>query len=382
MAPRSDRDAAPLLPDYQGAWLGGVVPALLGGEAATPLPEAALQARAHVLLTLDGLGWQLVRQHAALLPTVAGAMAGAPVTTVAPSTTAAALTSLTTGVSPAEHGVLGYRMRVGGRGLNVLRWQVPGAGKAGGDKAKQSKPDPERVQPVPPFLGRAVPVVTKAEFAKTGFTVAHLRGTDFRGWHTVSALLERVAAAVAQGQRFVYAYYDGVDKVAHEYGLHSAVFRTELVLTDRLVADLLQRLPDDVCLVVTADHGQVQVGPQGAVGLEPVAGMVAAYSGEGRFRGLHARTGAAGDLLAACEERYGDRAWVRSREQLFDDGWFGKTAPGLEVRGRVGDVVLAARDPVVFVDPGNQNETKMQAQHGSLTPAEMLVPLLAARGWR
>ena len=361
----------PVVPDYADGWLGGLVPALLQGGA-MPLPAPTEGARAHVVLALDGLGWRIVGDHRDHLPVING-MAGRPITSVVPSTTATALTSLATGAAPAEHGVLGYRMRVAGRGLNVLRWQTA---------SKDSRPDPVRVQPVTPFLGQAVPVVTKAEFRKTGFTAAHLRDTDFRGWRTVSALLERVAEAVAQGHRFVYAYYDGVDKVAHEYGLDSAVFATELVLTDRLVDDLLARLPGDVCLVLTADHGQVQVGPERAVGLEAVHGMVAAYSGEGRFRGLHARTGASADLLAACGELYGDRAWVRARDQLFDDGWFGEVAPTAEVRARIGDVVLAAHQPVVFIDPGNENETKMQAQHGSLTEAEMRVPLLAACGRR
>jgi hypothetical protein len=312
-----------------------------------------------------------VQQHPDLVPAIAG-LEGGSITTVVPSTTAAALTSIACGVPPAEHGIVGYRMRIAGRGLNVLRWQ--GA-------PDETVPEPATVQPLPPFLGSRVPAVTRAEFRSTGFTTAHLRDTEFVGWRTTSALLELVRDRVDDGAPFVYSYYDGVDKVAHEHGLHSATYRTELTLTDRLVADLLVRLPEDVALLVTADHGQVQVGPPGAVPLDGVRRLVSAYSGEGRFRGLHARPGAAADLEAACRSLYTDRAWVLSRDRLFDEGWLGDGAT-LAVRSRVGDVVLAAREPVIFVDPGQAKEMGMLSQHGSLTPAEMEVPLLAARGRR
>lgn len=367
--PQAGSARGPVMPAYDGAWVGGLVPALLGGAAADWLPAPVAGARAVVLLVLDGLGWEALRLHPGRLPTLCG-FEGGPITTVVPSTTSAALTSIACGVSPAAHGVLGYRIRVGGHSLNVLRWQ---------SAPDEGVPDPADVQPVVPFLGNPVPVVTKAEFRNTGFTTAHLRDTAFTGWRTTSALLEHVHRLVASGASFVYAYYDGVDKVAHEYGLDAPTYRTELVLVDRLVGDLLERLPSDVALLVTADHGQVQVGPAGAVALTDVRRLVAAYSGEGRFRGLHARSGASAELEAACRSLFADRAWVFTRDQLFDEGWLG-AAGTLAVRGRIGDIVLAAREPVVFTDPGQLKETRMLSQHGSLTPAEMEVPLLAGRG--
>lgn len=347
------------------------MPALLRDGGAGWLPAPVRGARAVVLLVLDGLGWAAVQQHAALLPNL-GTLVGGKITTVVPSTTAAALTSIACGVAPAEHGIVGYRMRVGGRALNVLRWQ---------SVADEAVPDPTEVQPLEPFLGKRIPVITRTEFRNTGFTTAHLRDTDFVGWRTTSALLELVREVIDGGAPFVYAYYDGVDKVAHEYGLDAAVYETELVLVDRLVGDLLDRLPADTALLVTADHGQVQVGPEGAVALDDVRRMVSAFSGEGRFRSLHARTGAGAELEAACDALYSDRAWVLGRDRLFDEGWLG-SGTGFAVRSRVGDVVLAARDPVIFVDPGQTKETQMLSQHGSMTPAEMEVPLLAGRGRR
>ena len=109
----------PVLPDYEGDCVCNVVPALLRGTSPPWMPPAACGARQTVLLVLDGLGWDQLRAHAALAPTLS-AMEGHAIRTVAPSTTATALTSIATGLTPAEHGVLGYRMYLHGDVLN--RW--------------------------------------------------------------------------------------------------------------------------------------------------------------------------------------------------------------------------------------------------------------------
>jgi hypothetical protein len=359
----------PVRPAYDGAWIGGLVPVLLGARRAGWLPDPVADAAGVVLFVLDGLGWEALQEHRQRTPTMAG-MEGGPITAAVPTTTAAGLTSIATGATPGEHGVVGYRMRIGGEVLNVLRWEVAGNGWL---------PDPTAVQPLPPFLGHSVPVVSRAEFRRTGFTGAHLRGSELIGWRTTSTLVEHCRRLAAARKPFVYAYYDGVDKVAHEYGLRSGFFAAELEAADGLVAELLDALPDDCAVLVTADHGQVHVDPDNVFGLGELSPMVAAYAGEPRFRSLHASPGAAADLFDAARECHGDKAWVFRRDQLFDEGWLGRGATAA-VRGRVGDVVLAARDSVAFLDPHSPQEAGMRSHHGSITGEELMVPLLAARG--
>ena len=362
----------PVRPDYGGRWIGAVVPALRGAEPVDWLPEPAVVARRVVLLVLDGLGWNLLRARAARVPNLA-AMEGVAITSVAPTTTAAALTSITTGAPPAEHGLVGYRILVDDGVLNVLRWRVEG------DGARPQPPDPERAQLLPPFDGEPVPVVTKLEFATTGFTRAHLRGGVFHGWETPSILVEQVRRRIAEGRRFIYAYYDGVDRVAHARGLRDGWLDVELAAVDALVGAVLDVLPGDAALVVTADHGMVEVAPGRVLRLDGLASTTARLAGESRFRSLVARRGAAADLLAAAEEVAGDDAWVLSRERLFDDGWLGPGADA-DVRRRVGDVVLAARADAAFADPASPLEDLLVGRHGSLTADEVLVPLVAAYG--
>src|SRR5205823_7668058 len=161
----------PVLPAYGEACLDGVVPAILERrlEPRSWLPAPALDARQVVLLALDGLGWDRLQERPSLAPTMCE-LAGGPITSVVPSTTATALTSLTTGEPPARHGVVGYRVRVAGNEvLNVLRWRTPS-----GDVRTSIPPD--QFQSIQPFDGSRPPVVTKAEFGETGFTGAHLSG--------------------------------------------------------------------------------------------------------------------------------------------------------------------------------------------------------------
>lgn len=359
----------PIAPDLHGASLAGLVPALVGRRPAPWLPAAVEGADSVVLLLLDGLGHHAVEDHASILPTLT-AMEGRPITTVAPSTTSTALTSLVTGLPPARHGIVGFRMLVGGSVLNVLRWQASGNRRA---------PDPFEVQRHDAFLGRPVPVVTRSEFRSGGFTDAHLRGARFVGWHTTSTLVEHCRRLVEAGERFVYAYYPGVDTVAHEFGLADEYYRRELVAADRLVEQLLERLPARATLLVTADHGQVHLERESWIEIPELEPMVDVHAGDGRFRYLHARKGAARELVAAARETVGHLAWVWSRGELLEGGWLGDGATG-SVPGRIGDVVLAAREPVAFVDPSLPQEANLRSGHGSLTPDEMLVPLLAARG--
>ncbi len=358
-----------LLPAYEGACITNVVPSLLHPLAAAPqwLPRVAHGAERVVLLVIDGLGWNQLQDRRGLTPTLSGLEGGA-ITTVAPSTTATALTSITTGLPPGEHGVVGYRMAVHGEVLNVLRWSTPA-----GD-ARQTIP-PDKLQSHAAFGGQRPPAVTRAEFATSGFTAAHLDQVRFTGYRTLGTLVAEVTRLARAGEPFVYAYYEGLDKVSHEHGL-GAAYDDELRWIAHLVATLLDSLPAGTVLVVTADHGQVEVGDNVVELPSDVLTHVAMQSGEGRFRWLHARSGRAVALLEATGALLGDRAWVRSRADAIAEGWYGPVVTDAAA-GRLGDVLLAAKDDIAFLDPEDTGPYVLVGRHGSMTEDEMLVPLVA-----
>ncbi|HEX3088269.1 MAG TPA: alkaline phosphatase family protein [Ilumatobacteraceae bacterium] len=361
----------PIIPDYSGANVRAIVPTLLapsGGADRSWMPAPVHDARQVVILVLDGLGWEQFCLYKAHMPTLA-TFQGGPITTVAPSTTATALTSITTGLTPGEHGLVGYRMEVGGEVLNVLRWATES-----GDARR--KHEPRRVQPFAPFMGEPVPVVTKADFERTAFTEAHLRGGRMVGWRAASSLAVTVGQLLREGEPLIYAYYDGVDKIAHERGF-GPYYEAELRSADDIVQQVRDQLVDGSVLLVTADHGQVDVGTNTRELAADVAKMTRNLSGEGRFRWLHARPGMADDLLAAALAMHGDVAWAMSRAELVDGGWFGPVVSP-PVASRFGDVALITKAPVSFVDVADSGPYPLVCRHGSLTSAEMLVPLLAS----
>jgi Type I phosphodiesterase / nucleotide pyrophosphatase len=366
-------DPGPVLPAYGGASLDGLVPGLLAppGERPCWLPEPAAGARQIVLLVLDGLGWHQLQDRVSRAPALAG-LVGGPITSVVPTTTATALSSIALGCTPAVHGVVGYRVRVQGPSgdevLNVLRWRT-----SSGD-ARPFLP-PTTFQTRPAFGGRSIPVVTHAEFSGSGFTVAHLAGSRLIGWSLPSTLVVEVRRLLAEGEAFVYAYYDGIDKIAHQFGLEEH-YDAELVAVDRLVADVAEALPDGAALVVTADHGQVSVG-RAAVALDPaVMAHTSMVSGEGRFRWLHAHPGLRDDLAEAARACYGGEAWIHTIDEVEALGWFGGPLTG-EARARLGDVAVVPHRPVAYLDPADLGDSHLVCRHGSLTADEMYVPLLA-----
>ncbi|MBA2282582.1 MAG: alkaline phosphatase family protein [Actinomycetota bacterium] len=369
-APGLDVDV-PSLPDYEGACVCNVVPALLDPTDEPPpwLPAPAVDADRVVLLVLDGVGWHQLVERRHLAPTLA-AMAGGAIQTVLPTTTATALTSIATGTTPGEHGVVGYRISVEGEVLNVLRWST-----RSGDARTAIRPS--TIQSIPAFLDQRPPAVTRAEFSTSGFSGAHLAGVRFRGWRMASSLVTEIRMLTAAGEPFVYAYYDGVDKVAHEYGL-GPHYDAELAAADRLVAEVLDAVPRGTTVVVTADHGQVDTGDDLHQLDGEVLGHVGWQSGEARFRWLHARSGRSGALLEAAIAKHGDRAWVRTRDEIVDAGWFGPKVSS-EARARLGDVALVARGTAAFLEPSDSGPYHLIGRHGSATPAELDVPLLAAR---
>lgn len=362
----------PILPDYAGANVRGVVPALLGPgswERALPdwFPDPVRHCDQVVLLVLDGVGWDQLQDRTSVAPTIA-AMTGRRITTVAPTTTSTALSSIATGLTPGEHGLIGYRIVLGGEVLNVLRWATDGQDR------RRSQP-PEHVQPYPAFLGEHVPVVSPAELCGSAFSTAHLRGSEPVGWRAPSSMPLEIRDQLLAGERFVYAYYGGVDKIAHERGF-GEFYDAELRAADRLVADILEILPPGAVLLLTADHGQVDVGPNIIRPSSGLLELVGLQSGEGRFRWFHSRNGAHDELMAAASAEFGDTGWIVDRDQMLDEGWFGPTV-AKPVASRLGDVAVLAREPVSYFDPDDSGPFELVCRHGSLTSAEVYVPLVA-----
>lgn len=375
-----------VLPQYGHRSLAEVLPALMRalGEPG-PRPELAIPpVRAAALLLVDGLGSELLREHAADAPFLAALPDVGPLTAGFPSSTSISITSIGTGLPPGAHGMVGISFRPGqGELLDSLRWTSHGAGVA--VDLRDDLP-PEQVQPRETVLERAacagigVSVVSQRAFRGSGLTRAALRGGRFRGVHGLGDLAAEVVTAVTSpGRQLCYGYHADLDALGHLHGPGSLAWRLQLGQVDRLVERIVAHLPPDAVLAVTGDHGMVTVDRTFDADTDPVLQHgVLLLGGDSRARHVYARSGAAADVLAAWRSVLGDDAWVVPGEQAVADGWFGPVAPGM--RSRIGDVVVAARGTTAVIR--SQAEpliSTLPGQHGSLSAAEQFVPLLLAR---
>lgn len=349
-----------------GAAIGAPVP---GGQTDLSLPAAP----SYVVLLIDGLGWEQLARYAHAAPFLADLMGEQePGTATVPSTTATSLTSLGTGLSPGSHGVVGFTSRIPGteKLLNALFW----------DRSV----DPVQWQPhTTAFerLGKAgaqVTVVNKRDFAGSGLTVAAHRGGAFVPADRVGERIAACVAASSVGPSLTYAYEGDLDWTGHRYGVASTQWLQQLAAVDAQTEQLRESLPAQVRLLVVSDHGMVDSSPEARVDVDQHPQMregVVLLGGEARFRHVYCRRGAVTDVIGAWEAVLGDRALVLSREDALARGWFGPVSAS--VTPRIGDVVMAARgDLGVMSSVDFSYEMTLVGLHGSLTSAEMLVPLL------
>ena len=370
---------SPIVPSYGAATLADLSSSILASLDPEASPEQNVlglaPAQRACLLIVDGLGWELLRDHPAAAPFLSElARNSKPITAGFPATTATSLPSLGTGSPPGQHGMLGYKILVPGADLllNALRW----------DRAV----DPVGLQPGPTIFDRARAAgiaayrVAQGSLEQTGLSVAAMRGADYLAANTPGSLVGRAAEALAGVSRaFAMVYTGDLDGTGHACGCSSAAWHYQLTHADLVAAQLAEALPPGTAFYITADHGMADVPWQDRVDADTEPELragVALLGGEPRARHVYAEPGTAGDVLAAWRDKLGERAWVVSREQAVDEGWFGPVDH--RVADRIGDVVAACRgSSAVVATKAEPRESALLGMHGSLTPAEQRIPLLS-----
>jgi hypothetical protein len=370
----------PSAPPYGRSALSDLLPSLL---AALDIPDepnvlGIEPVSRACLLLIDGLGWELLREHAEAAPFLASLMPAGRVLGVGfPATTATSLASVGTGLPPGGHGMLGYQVRVPGeeRLLNALHWD-------GAVDPRTWQPEPTAFQRAA-AEGVAVTQVAPGRLRDSGLTHAALRGARFTPAEAAGERVARSIEALAADERsVVYTYYGDLDATGHRNGCRSDAWLFQLGHVDRLAEQLATGLPPGAALIVTADHGMVDAGPDDRIDIDadPVLDDgVLLLGGEARARHVYARPGAAADVLAAWRERLAGRAWVLSRDEAVAAGWFGPEVAD-RILPRIGDVVVAACGHTALIARRREPvESSLVGLHGSLGDAEQLVPLFDVR---
>ncbi len=343
---------------------------------ATVRGEGTTRIRSGVLVVVDGLGAIGLRAHAGHARFLTGAMAKRDVAaSVFPSTTAAALTSILTGSWPGEHGLVGYRVldRERDRLVNQLTdWESAGI-DPGSWQASETIFERAAAAGHPAFA------LGVAAYAHSGFTHATLRGAQF---HAVASAADRVETAYELAERhdgaLVYCYLADVDKAGHKHGVDSPEWIAALEDVD---AALSRPVPEGVGVLVTADHGMLDVpAHRQAVFDETDRGMayIRHFGGEPRMLHLYLEVGAdLGHVAALWRQDTDGIADVATRDEAIAAGLFGSRVTDAAA-SRIGDLVVAARGNRALYDgtAEDQRGRGMIGQHGALTPEERQVPLI------
>ena len=356
-----------------------------------------------VMVLVDGLGWQMLRERAGHTPNLRRLLADSNyLHTCAPSTTAAALTTLATGVYPGAHAMVGYAVRDPLLRGHLGAGHVPGPGDVFDlITFKNSSHDPLTWQSVPTLIERAnakanagcgpqlgAVSIGRSKFAGSGLSLAAWRGFKHIGVDALDQRPYQAYRAIKEGAKLVYLYVGELDHAGHNHGWHSDKWLEALEALDAMVGQLFRRLPAGTRIVLTADHGMVDTGRHHRIDLakeNELAKDVVAVAGESRFLQLYVADDVAvennerKELAQSVAKRWaeflGDRAiWVGTDPSPL----MGPLSPG--ARAAVGDVLVALNDNWTVVDSRVQSfhATQLIGVHGSLTPVELEVPLIKA----
>lgn len=331
--------------------------------------------RSLVVVVVDGLGYANLKARSGHAPTLSR-LPQRRIETVVPSTTGAALTTFTTGRLPGSHGLVGYKIK------------HPKLGLISTLKDWQGIEDPRSWQRATPLfsavgeLGARAVAIGRPSHSEGGLTEAILSGAEY---HSGQRIEDRfaIASKLLRGPDplVAYLYVDELDKVAHERGWQGEFWVHRLEQLDAALDGFLRSLPGNVGVVITADHGIIDVAPEQQVLLdsdpELLAG-VAEIGGEPRFRSLYLHEGADPERVARrIEATEHGRAWVATREEAIAAGVFGPIDH--LVGERLGDVIVAARKQVAYYCRSDDPRARsMIGQHGSLSEGERGVPLILA----
>lgn len=339
-------------------------------------------ARRACVVLVDGLG---LHNLTAAGDGVAPTLNRAPRTALRsafPSTTATNMAALGTGLPGGRTGLLGYTVRnpEDGRLLNMISWQ------GGPDPVSwQRHPTVFELMAAQDHLSVSVGPWL---FEASPLTLAALRGAEYESAESLDERVDRTLEVLAEPEvRLATMYWGDVDKTGHEHGWQSQEWREELARLDVALARLAASVPPETLLLVTADHGMIDV-PRGEseifggpartdVASRPaLADGVALVAGEPRICHVYAEPGAAAAVLASWRAELGERADVRSRQEAIEAGWFGPVED--RFRAVIGDVVAAMHGDIAVQDSRTQTAASLElvGMHGSGTPTESTVPLI------
>jgi predicted AlkP superfamily pyrophosphatase or phosphodiesterase len=326
------------------------------------------------VILVDGLGSENLRAAGGHAPFLNSALKGSKsINTVFPSTTASAITSFGTAKSPSEHGVLGYS--VFDREAQVVRNLLTGWDA---EFVPSDFQGDISVSQLALEYGVRSYTVGPAEYAESGFTKLNMSAATYVPARTFDERIEATREILSGKQSsLTYLYFPELDSIAHSHGVASAEWLQKIEDLDSAIKNLANNLPRDSGLLVTADHGIVDVPRANQIMLDKIdLAELIAVSGDPRNTFLYFSPGT--DIAVTkikLEEELTGRVIVATVDELKSAGWLGQEISNAEY---LPDLYLLSTGAHACYhrDFCKPQSLRMIGQHGSISQAELSVPLL------
>lgn len=400
-----------LCPDYSGRsvmnipgsvcrWLG--VPEM-GVSPLNPelTPRIGGEVRHVVLVLMDALSLDRLKRWVDTGTTpVWGKLAEegllAPLTSITPSTTSAALTSLWTGRSTVEHGIAGYELWLKEYGVvaNMI-FHAPISFQGDVGSLRRAGFNPETFMKLPTLdahlasHGVRTHAFQHKSIARSGLSQMLFRNAEVSTFHTPADLwvnLRKTFENHAYERNYFWVYWGEVDHFSHLYGPDDERTVEEFVnFTAAFERLFLERLNDaergNTLFILVADHGQIVTQPDPHYDLRNHPSLVRRLhilpTGENRLMYLYLRPGQNEAVREYFELTWPNQFAFLDPVIAVNNGLFGPGKPHPRLRDRLGDLLVLARGNA-YLWWGNKDD-HLYGRHGGLSPDEMLVPFLAVR---
>ncbi|MCI4358399.1 MAG: alkaline phosphatase family protein [Thermoplasmata archaeon] len=347
-----------------------------------------------VQFVIDGLGWYDFDRWTGHRPAGRGALwrrSAHPITSVFPSTTTAALLSLSTATPPGRHGLLGYRQYLPRFGMVADMLKFSPTGMEERDLLVGPDWEPGHLSGAPTLFRRGVDsaALTRDRFQGTGFSRLLYDGARFVGYATATDLAHELLQLLERHPpRFVSVYWDELDTIQHLKGPHPGLIDLEIERTAQLIEYVADHLPPGLAqrtmLLLTGDHGQVPAEPSAGIAVDAIPAVAAELArplaGDRRAGFFSARSGRIAPLRAALLDALPDGSRVIPMTDAVDAGLFGPPPFHPEIHERLGDLLALVPSPgsLSYRLPGMGKPKRfLYGAHGGLEAAELVVPLVA-----
>jgi predicted AlkP superfamily pyrophosphatase or phosphodiesterase len=358
-----------------------------------------------VVLLIDGFGWHQWLQYAEhydFFTRVTARGTVAPITTVFPSTTAAALTTIHSGLTPQEHGLPEWWIYFDE--LDTIAASLPFTPLGGGGRDKLLEAG---VKPSILFRGKTiyqrlasaqVPSYTMIRdiYAHSAYSSVVHKGSVTVPFINASDLLVNLRRKLAEvsGPAYFFVYWDAVDAIAHTYGPHTEHYHAELAgFSYLLQRELIERLPPqvaaDTLLLITADHGHINVAPHQTLYLNRYPRLMRSLDTSPSGRPILPWGSPRDVFLRVKEERLFETAdWLTKRlagkatvmtsPEALQRQLFGVGKLHRQFKRRIGNLlILPTHDQLIWFEHVKGRKFRLRGMHGGLRPEEMLIPFAA-----